>query len=257
MLFSAFFIETLPARHSSDEHAHGHCEIVFADGSGGYVIIDGNKIPYADGDVLVHRPGLKHIAYNEKASRHFCLGVKGWEIDTLRDGVHAGTDMIRAQFFEIEYELKEQRPYFKSMIEHKSSEIIIGIKRLEGMPLEDEHSPADKAKEYIDSHFSENISIALLSDNLMLSRDYLRHAFRKHHGVSPLQYLITKRIENAKLMLEQTGIRIRDAALRCGFENEYYFSRIFKKVEGISPREYRDRIVSLPGKASAHKEFRL
>lgn len=255
MRFSAFFIEDIPARHASGDHAHDFCEIVFIDGSAGSVVIGGKTIPFSDGAVLIHAPASKHAAYTEKASRHYCLGVSGWEIESLAEGVYDGSAPVRTLFHDIERELKEKRPYFKALIELKASEIIVELKRAGGGNDRDARSPADAAKVIIDEHYRESIGVTYLSDTLMLSKDYLRHEFKKQYGVSPMQYLITKRIENAKNMLDGTALKIRDIAVQSGFENEYYFSRIFRKVAGISPKAYRDRPASLPRKASAHTEY--
>ncbi|MEK6797146.1 MAG: AraC family transcriptional regulator [Spirochaetota bacterium] len=255
MRLSAFFIEDIPARHSSGEHAHDFCEIVFVDGSMGSIVIGGRQLPFDDGAVLIHAPGSKHVANTDNASRHFCLGVTGWEIEGLSDGVYAGSEAVRRLFYDIERELREKRAYFKAIIELKASEIIIELKRSGNDTRSEKDSPADAAKVIIDEHYRESIGVTYLSDTLMLSKDYLRHEFKKQYGISPMQYLIGKRIENAKKMLDETPLKIRDVAVQSGFENEYYFSRIFRKIAGISPRAYRDRPASLPRKASAHKEY--
>ncbi len=69
--------------------------------------------------------------------------------------------------------------------------------------------------------------------------DYIRHEFKKHYGVSPIQYLINRRMEYAKHLLNTSGMSVKQIAYQCGFENEYYFSRIFKKLTGYSPSQYR------------------
>ena len=57
--------------------------------------------------------------------------------------------------------------------------------------------------------------------------------------MSPSDYVITLRIQKAQSMLAQTDLRIKDIALACGFENEYYFSNFFKKHTALSPTAFR------------------
>lgn len=77
---------------------------------------------------------------------------------------------------------------------------------------------------------------------LPVSKEYLRRIFKKHTGLPPLEYLIHKRLEYAAKLLETSGdnLRIKDIAGMSGFEDTYYFSRIFRKKYGKSPSNGKD-----------------
>ncbi len=57
--------------------------------------------------------------------------------------------------------------------------------------------------------------------------------------ITPHQYVIRRRIERAKQLLKQSDLRIVDIALACGFANQSHFSRHFRRIVGISPKEFR------------------
>lgn len=81
--------------------------------------------------------------------------------------------------------------------------------------------------------------IPQMAATLNVSEDYFRRIFRKTFGISPQQALTTARIDRATLLLRSTDASIATVAAECGFDNTHYFSRIFKQVKNVTPREYR------------------
>lgn len=96
-----------------------------------------------------------------------------------------------------------------------------------------------KIKNYIDLHYSQNITLDFLSDLTYMNKFHLVHTFTKQIGISPINYVINKRIQEAKNLLSTTGYSIRDIASIVGFSSSSYFSQMFKKVTGVSPKNYR------------------
>ncbi|MBS4803475.1 MAG: helix-turn-helix transcriptional regulator [Clostridium sp.] len=96
-----------------------------------------------------------------------------------------------------------------------------------------------KIKNYIDAHYSQNITLDFLSDLSYMNKFHLVHTFTKEIGVSPINYVITRRIQEAKNLLATTNYSIRDIASIVGFSNSSYFSQMFRKVSGVSPKSYR------------------
>ncbi len=72
-----------------------------------------------------------------------------------------------------------------------------------------------------------------------MNKFHLVHTFTKQIGVSPINYVINKRIQEAKNLLATTSYSIRDIASIVGFANSSYFSQMFKRVAGTSPKSYR------------------
>ena len=102
-----------------------------------------------------------------------------------------------------------------------------------------------KIKNYIDSHHSQNITLDFLSNLTYMNKFHLVHTFTKQIGLSPINYAINKRIQEAKNLLATTSYSIRDIASIVGFCNSSYFSQMFKKVTGVTPKNYRNDILTI------------
>ena len=94
-------------------------------------------------------------------------------------------------------------------------------------------------KAYLDEHYPEELSLERMAELFFLNKHYLARLFKQHYGVTLNGYLQQVRITHAKMLLRFTDKKIEAIGLECGFGELTYFSRVFKKVEGVSPREYR------------------
>ena len=92
---------------------------------------------------------------------------------------------------------------------------------------------------FIRGHFDEPISVAKLATMENYNITYFNHWFKKQTGYTPFQYLRLFRIEKAKELLLHTGYNVLDIAVQVGYNSNDAFTRAFKKLEGISPVEYR------------------
>lgn len=94
-------------------------------------------------------------------------------------------------------------------------------------------------KEYLDLHYAEKISLEQLSENFFINKFYLTRIFKEQFGASVTGYLLQVRITHAKQELRFTDKPIEEIARACGMSDANYFSRTFKKVEGVTPGEFR------------------
>ncbi len=94
------------------------------------------------------------------------------------------------------------------------------------------------AKKYIDENFTTDISIGTLANMCSMSETHFRRMFFKLMGITPTEYKTNKRILKAKDLLLTGDCSVSDAAECVGIEDANYFSRIFKKKTGFTPREY-------------------
>ncbi|MBO5146469.1 MAG: AraC family transcriptional regulator [Lachnospiraceae bacterium] len=92
---------------------------------------------------------------------------------------------------------------------------------------------------FIQSHYSEPLSLAMLAKHFHLSEKYISRYFKEHFHISLIQYLNHQRLIQAKKLLETTELPVTEIALCCGFNNVSYFIRTFKKAYGMSPLRYR------------------
>ena len=101
------------------------------------------------------------------------------------------------------------------------------------------HTAVDRAVSYMQAHIDRQISLEELSRETNYSVSHLTQMFRRMTGMSPIRYYIHMKMQLASRDLYTTDDYIRDIALRYGFDDALYFSRLFRKCFGMSPNRYR------------------
>lgn len=95
---------------------------------------------------------------------------------------------------------------------------------------------------YMEEHYREKISLDQIAENMYLSSYYISKIFKSETGDTPINYLISLRMEKAREILEKNPeISIQVVASRVGYEDAYHFSKLFKKYYGLPPIYYRGR----------------
>ena len=100
-------------------------------------------------------------------------------------------------------------------------------------------SPLRRMLDYIDRHETDVIRIEQLADACEKSTSQAERIFRAQMGVPPYRYVLDRKLELAKQLLRQTGMSVRDIASYLSFEDEFYFSGLFRRKVGVSPSQYR------------------
>ena len=100
---------------------------------------------------------------------------------------------------------------------------------------------AEMLKKYIDAHYNEKISIDDLAKLIFRSTVQVNRIFKSAYGLTPYNYMLNRRIETAKYLLETTHRSISTIAFQLNFTDDHYFSAYFKKKVGLSPKEYRKK----------------
>jgi YesN/AraC family two-component response regulator len=94
--------------------------------------------------------------------------------------------------------------------------------------------------EYIDTHFSEPLSLDSIAKNFFVSSYYLAHKFKSETGYTMKQYILNRQLGEAQSLLVFSDISIKDIASICGYSNLQYFYSVFKKSVGSTPNELRN-----------------
>lgn len=98
------------------------------------------------------------------------------------------------------------------------------------------------AMKYIDEHYSENLTLSNVAEHIYVSRWHLSKLLNRKAGQNFSEVLNKRRIAEAKKLLRDSSLRIGDVSEMVGFLDFAHFSRVFKKIEGISANEYRNKI---------------
>lgn len=97
------------------------------------------------------------------------------------------------------------------------------------------------ARQYMDDNFDQGVTVAQAAQYVFLSQGYFTRAFAHETGMSPMNYLMKKRIERACLLLENNEIKVSAISLQSGFSSPQRFNVAFRKLMGMTPMEYRKR----------------
>ena len=104
--------------------------------------------------------------------------------------------------------------------------------------LSSEKNPVEHAKQYMEQYFNRDLTSDHIAAVVGVSPSHLRALFQKSEGISPIRYLNRVRVERAKEMLSSGMFALWEVADACGFQNVYYFNRVFKNHVGVPPGKY-------------------
>ena len=97
-------------------------------------------------------------------------------------------------------------------------------------------------REYIEQNLDSNISLTALAEVVGLSLYHFAKAFKQSTGATPHQYVLARKIERAKELLSNPNRSVLEASARTGFVDQSHFTKIFRRVVGLTPTEYRNQI---------------
>lgn len=162
---------------------------------------------------------------------------------------YCGSDLeYKNHFRAMIQELQMCREDYPEMLEIHLRQIFIKLHRyLQTVSRVDNSQIAeeiDKAALYFTEHYNEDICIEDYAKERHISTSWFIRNFKQYTGSTPMQYILSKRIYNAEALLKSNQYNVTEIAAIVGYDNPLYFSRIFKKVKGLSPSEYRKSITS-------------
>lgn len=224
-------------------HSHGYWEIILSLYGSGIATIDGAEYPYNEGTIFCVPPGILHRKTAENGFMDGCIFLKDFTpIASNRincfadDNNHTFRNLLTLAF---EIQIKNE-PNAKEII-NSIGDVMYQL-LISWHAKEHKHSaPAEQFQSILLDNISNcNFSITDEINKTCYCSSYFRKLFKYVTGYSPLNYLLHLRIEHAKRQLQQYhSIRtIKEIAVSSGFSDPYYFSRVFKQHEGISPQYY-------------------
>ena len=210
------------------------------------------------GTFVLYRPKeyQRYIYYNSDHTEVYWIHFSGNDVDNIlkQYGVNertqilsTGTKISYADIFKnIISEIQQQGFGYEQMIDSYFRQLLIHISRDTNSSKTESDSYIYKeielAQQYFDQHYSENINIEEYASSRGMSISWFIRNFRANTNSTPLQYILDRRISNAQILLETTDYPISEISNIVGYDNQLYFSRLFSKQKGISPRKYRELV---------------
>ena len=116
---------------------------------------------------------------------------------------------------------------------------LIQTQNLVSISTKQKNNKIQPAIDYVHKHLSEKISVAKMAQESCMSQSAFYQYFKDTLNITPLEYVLRARIDHAKKLMADASITIAEISYASGFNNLNYFTKVFKKLEGITPSKYR------------------
>jgi AraC-like DNA-binding protein len=225
-------------------HAHACTEIIWYRGITGWLLQDGQRMAYRDGDIGIYQPVGEHADECKTSGAQICIGINSDDAQTLHAGIcRADRETLRV-FERVRAELNRHDDWQQKRLNLLASCLVLELCRQQALSTTDGPvipQAVAKARQIMDTRFAEPLSMSSVAEECRVNADYLRQLFIKWMGQPPMQYLIGKRLAAACDLLRLNQETNAQIAARVGIPNPYYFSRLFRKRMGQTPSAYRAR----------------
>lgn len=235
-------------------HSHSCAECIYISGGRGELKMRSGSFRIGEGDFIMIPP---HIMHTEVSSfnyplEYYVLGVANVTVlmreeESFSPLIELGSSKDEAKNYvkTIYREMQEKREGYQMLMKSLLLQLTVMMMRRKKLELGFEESlnlKVDLAnvKNYIDSHYANPINLDELAKISFMSKFHLVREFSKALGTSPIEYLLERRIGEARILLSSTSLSISDIASSVGFSSSSYFSQRFKLVTGITPIEFRN-----------------
>lgn len=236
----AFKIDVEKSSDAAADHIHRAVEIVYFLAGTGSTTIDDQTYKVQSNCFSVIPAHVVHNQFSKTTITSICLCISGSGLDSAKGLWVDSSGEIKDCLQKLMQELTIQKTGYSEVSEGYLLAIIGLIKRAikENVPQDRKQALVSAALNIIEEKEG-NLSIDEVAGQLFVSKDYLRHLFKHYRGQSPMKTIVSVRIGHAKKLLMNPELSIVEIADQCGFEDPYYFSRLFKSYTGKSPSAFR------------------
>lgn len=239
-------------------HFHPFTEFYFIlDGKGKFSIED-RVIDTSKDDFFIINSNVGHSIYSSKEENlvYISFGVDSIFVKNLLNdnnieedkyiykNIEENQEYFIKSFDIINEEFNSNDIFAQSMANAKASEFVISLLR----KFKDEiiitndikiNKQIDYIKNFIDNNYSEDINLESLSKMAYMNKFHLIAEFKQSYRVTPIDYLILKRIEVTKNLLISTNHSMEEISSIVGFNSQSYFNQVFRKKVGLTPSQFR------------------
>lgn len=237
-------------------HTHSCAELFYVVGGRGQFRIENRLYTVGEDDLVIVNPNVQHteMGLNSNPLEYIVLGIEGVEL-SVRDesdsrfrivNFHGGDDVLHC-LKSILWEMEVQKDGCEKICSNLLEILMIRLmRRTKAYAV---LVPADvkgnrqcaAVRRYIDEHFKEPLTLDIIADENHINKYHMTHCFSREYGISPISYMISRRIDESRYLLSRTDMSMAQISEVLGFSSPSYFSQSFKKYEGMQPAEYRKK----------------
>ena len=234
-------------------------QIIYIASGKGYFHFDSpdNETIVPAGNIVLYRPKefQKYEYYGEDKTEVYWIHFTGNDVTNIlrkygfQDNKHifqVGSSLeYESVFKRIIIELQRCQMNYEEMLTLLLRQLFIiferELKRKHILKNEYLDKEMDIATSYFNENYNHDINIDEYASSRGMSVSWFIRNFKKYTGQTPMQFIVSLRINNAQILLETTDYSINEISSIVGYENQLYFSRLFRKQKGCAPTEYRKR----------------
>ncbi|HJB21782.1 MAG TPA: AraC family transcriptional regulator [Candidatus Fournierella merdavium] len=246
-------------------HSHPNLELFYCVRGIGELRMKDRVLPVGSDDMIIVNPNVEHTESSIPSNplEYIALGISGVDLIFDPQGQHCSVLNYRESRSEIVAllrmlisEASRQPNGWDNVCQHLLVVLLSLLLRHTHFTLNIEqglhtNKECAAARRYIDEHFAEPIDLDILANITHVNKYYLAHAFKREYGISPINYLIERRIRESKYLLEHTDYALSQIAHFLGISSSSYFSQSFRRSTGQSPTEYRKQVREAASQGSA------
>ena len=243
----------------STPHSHACAGLFYVTSGEGKFFVEGKYLDIQADDLIIVNSYIEHTEVSKENSplEYIVAGIEGLHFHSDDERFNSNFSMHNYKAYKNDilfylktllHEMVHQDEYSQHLVNSLLEIMLINMVRRTNTTLN--VSPVKKTtkecifiENYINDHFKEDIDLDKLSELTFLNKYYLVHAFNQYKGISPMRYLIQRRISEAKFLLETTSYSMNDISAIIGFSNQNYFTFAFKREIGCSPSTYRKQFL--------------
>nr|WP_285852308.1 AraC family transcriptional regulator [Robertmurraya korlensis] len=121
----------------------------------------------------------------------------------------------------------------------KRREISLFLRKLKKQASKKTSNIIEDIEAYLQANFDRDVKLQEISEHFYISREYISRKFKQEFNVNISDYIVNIRMKKAKSLLKNSQLKIYEIANMIGYQDDKYFRKVFKKVVGITPNEYR------------------
>lgn len=235
-------------------HSHTCTELFYVVGGQGQFQIMDEMLAVGPDDLVIVNPQVKHteVSLNASPLEYIVLGVEGLEFAASEGGdsrytlfnFRQGREELLSLFHSILQEIDRKPAGYELVCQDLLEVLVVKLMRqtdflLTVAPQRRASKECAEVRRYIDAHFKESLTLDTLAELAHVNKYYLVHTFSREYGISPINYLIGRRLEESRHLLAHTDHSLSQIAQMMNFSSPSYFSQSFRKLTGMSPMEYR------------------
>ena len=252
-LVDIFFVgKEFSRNHPHMIHHHRNVlELLYIYSESGHYIVGNYEYAVTAGDFVICNANIPHgeDPFQEHHIQTYCLVLTGAKLELAEDErpiISLGKENPFGELLPGIYQMFHKKEGYSEVCRYFALGIYFLLQRLLIERNANPNSTRQKRErlvykilDYINEHYAEPLTLEKISAEFYISKSNLSHTFKKETGLSPMQYMMQRRIGEAQSLLVETSTAIQDIEYQLGFSDSAHFSKMFKKYVGVTPNEYR------------------